>query len=100
LIDLLADEFPGSAHPRQLGMRGASDTSLWEYAREKGFAIVSKDNDFRQRVFLDGPPPKVIWLSIGNAGTAAIADILRSRVAHIEDFDRSAQEGLLVIERR
>jgi predicted nuclease of predicted toxin-antitoxin system len=100
LIDLLADEFPGSAHPRQLGMRGASDTALWEYAREKGFAIVSKDNDFRQRVFLDGPPPKVIWLSIGNAGTAAIADILRSRVAHIEDFDRSAQEGLLVIERR
>ena len=100
LIDLVADEFPGSAHPRQLGMRGASDTALWEYAREKGFAIVSKDNDFRQRVFLDGPPPKVIWLSIGNAGTAAIAGILRSRVAHIEDFDRSAQEGLLVIDRR
>ena len=30
LIDLLTDEFPGSAHPRQLGMRGASDTALWE----------------------------------------------------------------------
>jgi hypothetical protein len=41
----------------------------------------------------------VIWLSIGNAGTAAIAAMLRSRVAHIEDFGRSAQEGLLVIER-
>ena len=67
LVDLLAAEFPGSAHPRQLGMRGASDLGLWEYAREKGFAIVSKDSDFRQRVFLDGPPPKVIWLSIGGS---------------------------------
>jgi predicted nuclease of predicted toxin-antitoxin system len=99
LVDLLAAEFPGSAHPRQLGMRGASDMVLWEYAREKGFTIVSKDNDFRQRVFLEGPPPKVIWLSIGNAGTDAITAILRSRVAHIEDFDRSAQEGLLVIDK-
>lgn len=60
---------------------------------------MSKDNDFRQRVFLEGPPPKVIWLAIGNAGTAAIAAMLRSRVAHIEGFGRSAQEGLLVIER-
>jgi hypothetical protein len=41
----------------------------------------------------------VIWLSIGNAGTDAITAILRSRVAHIEDFDRSAQEGLLVIDK-
>jgi hypothetical protein len=40
----------------------------------------------------------VIWLSIGNAGTAAIAAMLRSRVAHIEAFDRSSEEGLLVIE--
>ena len=98
LVDLLAAEFPDSAHPRQLGMRGASDLALWEYAREKGFTIVSKDNDFRQRVFLDGPPPKVIWLSIGNAGTVAIAALLRSRVAHINAFAKSWQEGLLVIE--
>jgi predicted nuclease of predicted toxin-antitoxin system len=83
LVELLAPEFLGSAHPRQSGMRGASDMALWEYAREKGFAIVSKNNDFRQCVFLEGPPPKVIWLAIGNAGTAAIAAILRSRVAHI-----------------
>jgi hypothetical protein len=41
----------------------------------------------------------VIWLSIGNAGTDAITAILGSRVAHIEDFDRSAQEGLLVIDK-
>lgn len=41
----------------------------WDYAGFHGFVIVSKDNDFRQLSFLKGPPPKVVWLSIGNAGT-------------------------------
>jgi len=45
-------------------MRGATDAALWEYAKDHGFAIVSKDNDFRQRAFVYGAPPKVIWLSI------------------------------------
>ncbi len=98
LVGLLAAEFPDSAHPRQLGMRGASDLVIWDYAREKGFVIVSKDNDFRQRVFVEGPPPKVIWLSIGNAGTVTIAALLRSRVAEIQAFAEAAQEGLFVIE--
>jgi len=99
LVGLLAAEFPDSAHPRQLDMRGASDQAIWDYAREHGFAIVSKDNDFRQRVFLEGPPPKVIWLSIGNAGTSAIAALLRSHTTEIRAFAVSAQEGLLVIEK-
>jgi predicted nuclease of predicted toxin-antitoxin system len=36
-----------------------------------------EDKDFRQRAFLFGPPPKVIWLDVGNAGTNAREDILR-----------------------
>ncbi len=57
-------------------MRGAADTVIWNYARENGYTIVSKDNDFRQRAFLDGPPPKVVWLSVGNAGTDRIATVI------------------------
>ena len=34
----------------------------WAYARDHGYTIVSKDNDFRQYAFLYGPPPKVLWL--------------------------------------
>ncbi|WP_428995652.1 DUF5615 family PIN-like protein [Lamprobacter modestohalophilus] len=44
---MLAAEFPDSAHLRQFGQRGASDQTIWDDAREHGFAIVSKDNDFR-----------------------------------------------------
>jgi predicted nuclease of predicted toxin-antitoxin system len=44
---LLEDLYPDSAHIRELGMRDATDTQIWEYARANGFAIVSKDSDFQ-----------------------------------------------------
>jgi predicted nuclease of predicted toxin-antitoxin system len=37
---------------------------LREHPIAHGYAIVSKDNDFRQRAFLSIPPPKVIWLEL------------------------------------
>ena len=98
LVDLLESEFPGSSHPDLIGMRGTPDADIWQHAREHGFTIVSKDSDFRQRAFLEGPPPKVIWLSVGNAGTSAIAGLLRSTLARIQTFDGSPEAGLLVVE--
>jgi predicted nuclease of predicted toxin-antitoxin system len=100
LVELLADAFPASTHPTQLGIRGTSDQALWDFARSHGYIIASKHSDFRQRVFLHGPPPKVIWLSAGNAGTAAIADLLRTNIPRIRQFAASVEEGLLVLEMR
>lgn len=97
LIDLLAAEFPGSAHVEQAIGRGRPDAEVWQYALTQGYAIASKDNDFRQRAFADGPPPKVIWLAVGNSETEKIADLLRSRVAEVNRFGESPQESLLVI---
>jgi len=81
-------------------MRGAEDVAVWNYARENGYTIVSKDNDFRQRAFLDGPPPKVVWLTVGNASTELIALLMRASVERLQAFDRVAAESLLVIEAR
>ncbi len=76
LVQALEPEYPGSAHVRTLGLRGATDDTIWERARQEGYAIVSKDNDFRQLSFLYGAPPKVIWLSVGNAGTGGHPSLL------------------------
>jgi predicted nuclease of predicted toxin-antitoxin system len=100
LAELLAEEFPASTHPTRLGIRGTSDQSLWEFAKSHRYIITSKDSDFRQRVFLYGPPPKVFWLSVGNAGTATIAELLRRQVHRVRQFAASAEEGLLVLEKR
>ena len=78
LVRVLASEFPGSAHVREVDLREADDRQIWEHARVHGFVIVSKDADFRERSYLEGFPPKVVWLDVGNAGTAAIATLLRS----------------------
>lgn len=84
LVEDLHDLFPGSAHTEALGLARADDISIWDYARENGFAIVTKDADFSERVVLYGSPPKVIWIRRGNCSTAEIAEILRRNLAEIE----------------
>jgi predicted nuclease of predicted toxin-antitoxin system len=81
-----------------LAIRGSTDTTLWNHALNNNFIIVSKDNDFRQKAFLYGSPPKVVWLSIGNAGTSVIAQLLRGNVEKIQAFAASPDESLLVLE--
>lgn len=98
LIELLADSFPDSAHIGDVGLHGCPDEDVWNYAREHGFVLVSKDNDFRQLSFLRGAPPKVVWLRIGNAPTLAVVDLLRSRKGDVELFVRDAETALLTIQ--
>ena len=98
LIELLAADFPASTHVEHLDMRGAADIAIWSYARDHGYMIVSKDNDFRQYAFLYGPPPKVLWLAVGNAGTAAIARLVSSRIAEIRAFDEDPELSLLPLD--
>lgn len=67
------------------------------YARSEDYVIVSKDTDFRERSFVEGFPPKIVWLNLGNAGTMEIAARLqRARVA-LTAFVASPHESLLVV---
>lgn len=74
------------------------DATIWEYARQNDVIIVSKDNDFRQLIFLKGAPPKVVWLSVGNAGTEAICHLLQDKLSSLEAFKADPDAGLLPIE--
>ena len=97
LVQALEPEYPGSAQVRILGLRGATDGAIWELAQQESYEVVSKDNDFRQLSFLHGAPPKVIWLSVGNAGTEAIFRLLRSQHAEIQAFEADTEASLLVL---
>ena len=97
LVTGLRIEYPGSTHVRDVGMRAATDAQIWEYAKAHGFAIVSKDTDFRERSFVEGFPPKVIWLDVGNAGTAPIVGLLQSERPRVEHFDGSTRASLLIL---
>ncbi len=86
LVVALADIFQESTHIREVGLTSSNDRRVWEYAAENGYTIITKDADFRQRSFLFGPPPKVIWIGLGDCATKQIADLIRSRVREIEAF--------------
>lgn len=97
LVTLLATDFPNSTHIELLKMRGTTDSNIWKYAGENNYIIVSKDNDFRQRSFLLGFPPKVIWLSVGNCSTKIIKNILHNNIDEIKNFFNNHTAGLLVL---
>ena len=97
LVKVLAAEYPGSAHVARVELLGAEDRRIWRFAREHGFAIVSKDTDFRDRSVFEGSPPKVVWLQVGNAGTAAIASMLARERARVETFEGQPESSLLVL---
>jgi len=95
LVEALADVYPESVHVRDIGLKSASDLLVWEYALDRGYTIVSKDGDFRQRSFLWGHPPKVIWIRLGNCSTRQIARLLRERSSKIEAFYMADEQSFL-----
>ncbi len=97
LVADLTPWFPDSAHVGSIALDTATDREVWAYAGEQGYMIASKDSDFRQLAFLFGPPPKGIWLRVGNCSTAAIAAVLRSNEDVIARFAASEEESLLVL---
>ena len=83
---LLASEFPGSEQVIAAGLATADDRAVWAYAAAHGLAVVSKDADFAQLSAVLGPPPKVIWLRIGNGPTRDVVALLRTRASDVQAF--------------
>jgi predicted nuclease of predicted toxin-antitoxin system len=94
---ILADLYPDSVHVREIGLRDATDTEIWDYAKQHGFAIISKDSDFQQKSVLYGHPPKLIWIRLGNCSVKDIASLLRYHSVSIHTFNLNAVKSILVL---
>lgn len=97
LADRVADLFPGSSHVQLASLACASDDQVWEHARLKGFAIVTKDEDYNNLSVVRGSPPRIIWLQLGNCTTAQVEAVLRARFADIAEFEKDSSAGTLVL---
>lgn len=97
LVGHLAGAYPGSAHVRDAGLRGRADSETWEFARVNGFTIAWKDTDFRERSYVEGFPPKVIWLDVGNVGTDVIAELLEAHQDTVSAFECLEESSLLIL---
>lgn len=97
LIALLSDLYPDSHHVEDCGLISEPDEEVWKFARDQGFAIVSKDFDFSERSALLGSPPKVIWLRSGNCTTKQVEAALRDAFPKVRAFLESERESCLVL---
>lgn len=84
---------------RDAGLSRADDEQIWAHARAHGFVIITKDDDFRQRSFLHGAPPKVVWVRLGNCRTSDVEATLRLRHGDVTAFAADVTEALLVLSR-
>lgn len=97
LVRTLAPRFPDSLHVRTLDMGGASDADVWSLAIRNDCVLVTRDEDFVSLSVVRGPPPKVIWLNVGNARTEAVARLLLDSADGIESFVAHPDAGFLAL---
>ena len=77
-------------------MAEADDQAIWRHATND-FVIVSKDSDFVLRSLLQGPPPKVIHIDLGNCSTAAVEALLRENIDLIRQLGVSQEKACLTL---
>ncbi len=78
-------------HVIDVGLRGGTDTEIWNYVSKTDSILISKDEDFANMV-LQVPTAKLIWVRFGNCRKAFLMDAFRRMwsqiVKRIESGDR------------
>jgi predicted nuclease of predicted toxin-antitoxin system len=62
----------------------ASDEEIWNYAKENGLIIITKDKDFSLMQLVLGIPPKVIQVKFGNVKMKDFFKIINSCWKNVE----------------
>jgi predicted nuclease of predicted toxin-antitoxin system len=75
----------------------AEDALVWRYASEQDLILITKDADFNNLAFLFGPPPKVMWIRLGNCSTRGIEALLRDRRSELLAFESDPKAAVLLL---
>jgi predicted nuclease of predicted toxin-antitoxin system len=97
LPNRLSGVYPGLLHVADLGLSRASDREVWAAAFQNDCILVTKDSDFVDLQVLEGFPPKLIWLRLGNCSTIQVEKVLRDHHQDIADFNAAPEVGLLTL---
>lgn len=97
LASLLSADFPETSHVGLCGLETSDDIAVWDFAKQHGYVIVSKDEDFHLLSFARGHPPKVIWLRSGNGPVRQVLGILLQAKDTIREFGEDPRQALLVL---
>jgi len=86
-----------ASHVYDLGLDLAVDRDIWAYAKAKGFAVISKDDDFFHLATLDMSGPPLVWVRLGNCRKMVLLTKFNEYLPKIVEL---LQAGQKVIELR
>jgi predicted nuclease of predicted toxin-antitoxin system len=94
---MIGDLFPESSHVSLSGFSGETpDRTIWEFAKQHGFLIVTADADFITLAELFGSPPKVVRLEKMDYSTKVAAMLIRRYAIAIVDLEASGKSVLVL----
>ncbi len=96
LVSPLSVFFKETSHVRDTVGTLADDITIWNWAKQGGFTILTKDNDFDERSQIEGCPPKIIHLICGNKTTSEILQLLLANKLELLEFGEPNKETCLL----
>jgi len=69
IVPAIAAAFPDSRHVTDLSLQTKDDSAIWNFAKENGFSILTKDSDFNEILGMKQFPTKIVWIQRGNCST-------------------------------
>lgn len=84
-------------HVTQIQLNNSLDAMIWNYAKNNGCAIITKDIDFLHMSTMYGCPPKIIKLNCGNRTTDFIINLIIKHKVNIIAFMDSADNCYMEI---
>ncbi len=100
LVRAIDEDFPGSSDVVTEPGPRSSDESIWAFASERGYVVVTKDEDFQRFSVARGFAPKVVWVRRGNASTDSLVELLRVSADQIAAFVEDLEATFLPLGRR
>lgn len=97
MLAALEAGYPDPEQVTRLGLDTADDKTIWQYARDHDYIVVTQDSDFHELATLYGVPPKIVWLKCGNRPRWYTEGPLVKHQARINAFHLEAESAVLEI---
>jgi len=90
LAKALREAGHNAEHVEDAGLRHAKDPIIWKYALAQGRAIITKDEDFPNRLLVSASSPQIVWLRVPNCSKR---ELLRWLLPEIPQIVRALEAG-------
>ena len=95
ILPSLEEVFPDSTQVQLIGLEYSDDLTIWRYAKEHAYTILTKDADFTELMLLYGVPPKIIWLKCGNIDNSSLLELILQQHDSVSQFIDTEGVGCL-----